>query len=206
MGIGLAKEIDMNVMKMLVCAGEWVAARIYSLSGNGWDWVGDDAHPVLFEKRSDHDEFFVVARIGIDEDTPRNQRFSDVFVPGAVLLPARWKNRVDEDIQWYVPRRHLHFGFQTGGAVGELVKSVKRLYEHIEADIQILTGERPLYLIEVEVFYRGECLAIKAEHGLAISIDENTEEADEITASLIADAVNVARNTWTYRSMVFSAA
>lgn len=197
----------MNVKEMLARTAHHVVAKVrLLLSGNGWNWVGDDEYPALFEKQVDHDEFFVVTRLSIDDETGRDDRFSDVWVPGAVMLPSRWKDRVDQDIQWYVPRRQLHFGFQTGGAVGEMVKSVKRLYEHIEADIQIMMGERPLYRIDVELYFRSECLILKSELGLSISLDENMSEADEIVASLVSDATNEARKTWIYRSMAFSAA
>lgn len=196
----------LNVKSVFTRATSWIASRVHLANGNGWKWVGDDVHPTLFEKRFEHGEFSVVARLGIDLETSRTERFSDVYVPGAVLLPTRWKNRVDSDIQWYISRRKIQFGVQTGGAVTELVKSVKRLYEHIEADIRIMAGERPLYLIQVEVYYRNECLEMKTELGLAISVDENFVEADEIMESLLLDAVTTVRKAWMYRAMVFSTA
>jgi len=197
----------MNLVKNAFSrAAGWIATRVAAMSGSTWKWVGDEQHPTLFHKHAEYGEFSVVAHLGIDEETVLSERFSDVWVPGAVLIPPKWKAEIGTDIQWYVPRRQIQFGFQTGGAVSKLVKSVKRFYEHLEEDIKIMTGERPLYRIDVYVFFRGECLMGKSENGLAIVIDSNMDEADEIMSELVNDAAHAARKTWIYRSMAFSAA
>lgn len=206
-GIAFCKEIEMNLVKNAFSrAAGWIATRMASLTGSHWKWVGDEQHPTLFQRRGEHGEFSVVAYLAIDEETVLTERFSDVWVPGAVLIPPKWKAELAKDIQWYVPRRQVQFGFQTGGAVGRLVKSVKRFYEHIEEDIKIMTGERPLYRIDVQVFFRGECLMEMSENGLAITLDSNMDEADEIMSELVNEAAHAARKTWIYRSMAFSAA
>ena len=179
----------MNIKTVLAAASR-LAARLFGTSASaGWLWIGDDDASVLFEKKFEHDEFFVVARLAIDEDSGVDARFSDVWKPGAMLLPKRWKEHLSRDIQWYVPRQ----GLKASGV----------LQDHMQSDIQVALGERPLYRLDVEIWFGNECLIIRGNQGLVLNLDDyNFVEVEEITASLAEEAVAATRRTRLYEDMV----
>lgn len=183
----------------------FIANQIASLLGSDWKWVGDDAYPWLFVKNTRHQEFEVKVHAGIDEETGRNDRFIDVWRPGALPIPSNWRSQLGEDIQWYAPPQEHRFALLSGDRK-VTAKTASELKAQLTRDAMVVVGERVLYQAQVEVFFRGELVALKNRLGLEISLDSGMAEADEIVDQMIREAVNEARQTWFYKSVVFSAA
>lgn len=196
-------EIEMNALKKLL---KWVNKNVLLAEKVQWVWVGDDSN-ALFERRFTHAEFDVIARVGVDRDANRSAHFSDTWVPGAVELPSHWKERIGEDVQWYVPRNVFRFGLKTGSGVFERIASVKQLFKELSADAEVFVGERTLYRVEIDVEYHGIHLAsdVRREQDV-VFLPLDMDPIDQIVASMLPDAVAAARMHCTYRSVAFSAA
>ena len=196
---------------------KWIYAWIVKkVSNHGWKWIGGElpesneyVQPRLFEKHFTHMEFDVRAELGIDMESNRGAQFSDVWKPGAVLLPPKWTEQIGQDIQWYVPRFNYHMGCQTGGGIREFQASGHRILNDMETDTEIFIGERSVYYISLKVFYQEDLVASSVRNNLDLQFEVqsmNMDAIDKILEPMLLNAVSTARMEMNHHSSSFSAA